>query len=62
MKELLLMNEFMIKGIEAASALAKILLQNGYKVIITPDELIEDEYAFFEDRMYQVLYTEVDDL
>lgn len=56
------MNELSIKGVEYAAEMAKILLQNGYKVVITPDKLIEDEYMFFQDYVYTILYTEVDDL
>lgn len=57
------MKEFYIKGIEAATSLSKILLENGYRVIIEPDEpLGEEEYVFFRDHVYHIMYAEVSDL
>lgn len=58
-----MMKELEIKGIDATMSLAKVLLENGHKVIITASEpLNEEEFVFFRDFLYTVMYTEVDDL
>lgn len=56
------MKELYIKGIDATVSLAKILLENGHRVIIQADgQLGEEEYVFFRDHIYLIMYTEVDD-
>lgn len=58
-----MMNELDIKGIDAATSFAKILLENGHKVIISPVEPIsEEEYVFFRDYVYNIMYVKVDDV
>ena len=59
----MIMKELYIKGIDSAVSLAKILLENGHRVIIQAEEQLgEEEYVFFRDHIYHIMYTEIDDL